>query len=492
MDQAVELMVEWVKQQDVAGIALEVVKEEGRTPLIFATIDASPGVASGETVLLYAHLDKQPPMTDDWSDGLGPHTPVVRDGRLFGRGGADDGYGIFASVTAIKALQEQGIPHSRCVVLVEASEESSSVDLPYYVDQLSERIGAVDFVVCLDSGASDLEHLWSTTSLRGAINVNLTVGILNDGVHSGAASGIVPDSFRIARKLVDRVENAVTGEVLGAAFHADIPAARLEQAAAAGAALGDSVLRCFPWVSGAGPMTTDPTEAILAKTWKPTLTVTGADGLPPSAVAGNVLRASTTLKLSFRLPPTVDSAAAAQYIRDELTRDPPDGAAKPQSVPDSAGAADGLPPSAVAGHVLRASTTLKLSFRLPPTADADAASAFIVKELTRDPPYGATVTVSGDHGASGWEAPAEAEWQLAAMHGASQAFYGNDAMFLGEGWSIPFMGMLGERYPSAGFMVAGVLDGSANAHGPDESFDIGFAKKLTASVSYILASHAAR
>ncbi|KNC47492.1 succinyl-diaminopimelate desuccinylase [Thecamonas trahens ATCC 50062] len=429
MDQAVELMVDWVKQQDVAGIALEVVKEEGRTPLIFATIDASPGVASGETVLLYAHLDKQPPMTDDWSDGLGPHTPVVRDGRLFGRGGADDGYGIFASVTAIKALQEQGIPHSRCVVLVEASEESSSVDLPYYVDQLSERIGAVDFVVCLDSGASDLEHLWSTTSLRGAINVNLTVGILNDGVHSGAASGIVPDSFRIARKLVDRVENAVTGEVLGAAFHADIPAARLEQAAAAGAALGDSVLRCFPWVSGAGPMTTDPTEAILAKTWKPTLTVTGADGLPPSAVAGNVLRASTTLKLSFRLPPTVDSAAAAQYIRDELTR---------------------------------------------------------------DPPYGAVVTVDGDHAGSGWNAPPEPAWQLEAMHGASRAFYGNDAMFLGEGWSIPFMGMLGERYPSAGFMVAGVLDGSANAHGPDESFDIGFAKKLTASVSYILASHAAR
>ncbi|KNC48077.1 succinyl-diaminopimelate desuccinylase [Thecamonas trahens ATCC 50062] len=429
MDQAVNLMVEWVKKQDVAGLAIEVVKDEGRTPLIYIVIDAFNGGPSENTVMLYAHLDKQPPMTENWSEGLGPHLPVIRDGRLFGRGGADDGYGIFASITAIKALQDQGVPHSRSVILVEASEESGSTDLTHYVTSLADRIGAVDFVVCLDSGTGDLQHLWSTTSLRGVVNVNLKVDILNDGVHSGAASGIVPDSFRIARMLLNRIENPETGELIGAPFHVDIPQTRVDQANATAGVLGETVYSNFPWATGAGPTTTDSAEAILRKSWKPTLSVTGADGLPPSAVAGNVLRASTTLKLSFRLPPT---------------------------------------------------------------ADADAASAFIVKELTRDPPYGATVTVSGDHGASGWEAPAEAEWQLAAMHGASQAFYGNDAMFIGEGGSIPFMGLLGERFPSALFMVTGVLDGISNAHGPDESFDLDFAKKLTASVAFIIAAHASK
>ena len=430
MDAAVGVMVEWVKAQKVEGLTLQVLKEPGRTPLIFGIIEASSPTAGGESeksALLYAHLDKQPPMTEDWAEGLGPYTPVVKEGRLFGRGGADDGYGIFAAITAVKTVQDQGLPHGRMVLLVEASEESSSVDLPHYVETLAGDIGDVDLVVCLDSGASNLDCLWSTTSLRGCVNVELKVSVLDDGVHSGAASGIVPDTFRIARALLNRVEDAESGRVIGDVFYTDIPPLRMEQATRAGEILGSTISDCFPWKAGVVPVVDDPVEKLLNKTWRPTLTVTGADGLPPTASAGNVLRRSTTLKLSVRLPPTVDSAEATAYLR---------------------------------------------------------------AELTRDPPYGAHVEVTGDHSGSGWEAPPEPAWLLAAMNDASQAFYGNDAGFIGEGWSIPFLKMLNNRYPAAGMICAGVLDGFANAHGPNESFDIAYAKKLSACIGFILAQHA--
>eukprot|EP00300_Choanocystis_sp_HF-7_P039906 c6271_g1_i1.p1 GENE.c6271_g1_i1~~c6271_g1_i1.p1 ORF type:complete len:488 (+),score=106.70 c6271_g1_i1:193-1464(+) len=419
-------MVSWVHAQKVAGLELEIFKEAGRTPLIFMTVAASAGVPADHTVLLYGHLDKQPPMTDAWAPGLHPYQPVIRDGKLYGRGGADDGYATFGAITAIKALQESGTPHARCVVIVEACEESGSDDLPYYVEKYLARIGIPSLVICLDSGAGDYERMWVTTSLRGVAAVVVDVKILTEGTHSGAASGVVPSSFRIARMLLSRLENEETG-VMAPEFHVEIPAARIAQAEATVATFGDTVWSEFPFVAGAHPAKLSNLELYLNKTWRPTLSITGASGLPAAATAGNVLRTNTTLKLSIRLPPTAD-------------------------------------PAAVLAHT--------------------------VKTLTTDVPYGAQVTVLSTDAAGGWAAPQEAPYLTAALEAASREFYGHPAAFLGEGGTIPFMGMLGAKFPAASFVVTGVLGPKSNAHGPNEFIDIEYAKKLNGAVAQILSVHA--
>ena len=164
MDQAVALMETWAKAQPIAGMTVEVVRLEGRTPLIYIDIPASGPETGEDVVLLYGHLDKQPEMTG-WDDDLGPWKPVLKGDRLYGRGGADDGYAIFGSLTAVMALQAQQLPHARCVVLIEACEESGSYDLPAYVDHLAARIGKPSLVVCLDSGCGNYEQLWCTCLL---------------------------------------------------------------------------------------------------------------------------------------------------------------------------------------------------------------------------------------------------------------------------------------------------------------------------------------
>src|SRR5215472_273805 len=227
IDVAVEHMVGWArpKVEALPGATLEVVRLEGRTPVIL--IEA-PGDID-DTVLLYGHLDKQPEMTG-WSDGLGPWEPVLKDDRLYGRGGADDGYAIYASLTALLALQEQGVERARCVVLIEACEESGSYDLPFYVDHLAGRIGKPSLVVCLDSGCANYEQLWLTTSLRGLAGGNLMVKVLEEGVHSGDASGVVASSFRILRSLLSRLEDETSGRIKPQDLYVEIPAQRMEQA----------------------------------------------------------------------------------------------------------------------------------------------------------------------------------------------------------------------------------------------------------------------
>ena len=245
MDRAVDLIAGWCKEQPIEGLTLEVVRLPGRTPLIYMDI---PGEGD-DCVLLYGHLDKQPEMVG-WADGLGPWIPVMKGERLYGRGGADDGYAAFASLTAIRALQEQGGKHSRCVVLIEGCEESGSYDLPYYIDHLADRIGTPSLVVCLDSGCGNYDQLWCTTSLRGMAAGELRVDVLTEGVHSGDASGIVPSSFRIARQLLARLEDSATGQVLPKDFHVDIPDQRVSQAEVSATVLGDESWSKFPFVEG--------------------------------------------------------------------------------------------------------------------------------------------------------------------------------------------------------------------------------------------------
>jgi acetylornithine deacetylase/succinyl-diaminopimelate desuccinylase-like protein len=426
MDQVVEQFAVWAraKTSSIAGASVEVVRLRGRTPVIFIDI---PGQGS-ETVLLYGHLDKQPEMTG-WADGLGPWIPIVKDARLYGRGGADDGYAMFAAVAAVLALKAQGAAHARCAILIEACEESGSYDLPFYVDHLAGRLGSPSLVVCLDSGCANYDQLWLTTSLRGMIGGTLTVQVLEEGVHSGDASGVVASSFRILRTLLSRIEDEDTGEILPHAFAAQIPAGRLDEAKVAAKALGAEVYTKFPFVPGMRPMSADPAELILNRTWRPALSITGLEGAPP--------------------------------IRD-------------------------------AGNVLRPATSAKLSLRLPPTKDADKAGDALKALIEAEPPYGAKVTFELEKAGSGWDAPPLAGWLRASVNKASQIAFGRDAAMMGEGGSIPFMGMLGEKYPKAQFVITGVLGPHSNAHGPNEFLHIAMGKGVTLAVSQVLTDHFAR
>jgi len=421
MENAVQQIFAWCNKQDIPGMKAEIVRLPERTPVIFMEI---PG-QSDDTILLYGHLDKQPEMTG-WADGLGPWVPVLRGDKLYGRGGADDGYAAFGSLTAIMAVQKEQLPHARCVVIIEACEESGSYDLPFYIEHLSDRIGTPSLVICLDSGAGNYEQLWLTVSLRGLAAGTLRADVLNEGVHSGYASGVVPSSFRVLRQLLSRLENETTGQVLPDYLHAEIPAQRLDQTREVAEALGDKVFSAYPFTEGTRPMAENNFERLLNRTWRPALSVTGADGLPSLASAGNVLRPHTSLKLSMRLPPTVDG--------DEATRK-------------------------------------------------------MKQTLEENPPQGARVQFHPDQAASGWNAPAVAPWLHASLDKASLAAYGQGVMYMGEGGTIPFMAMLGDAFPRAQFMITGVLGPNSNAHGPNEFLHIPFARKLTGCVAQVICDH---
>jgi acetylornithine deacetylase/succinyl-diaminopimelate desuccinylase-like protein len=434
IDTVVRNAAAWVEAQKVQGLKLEVIRLEGRTPVIFFELPASRGAGdadgSAQTVLMYGHLDKQPEFSG-WRNDLGPWTPKYEDGRLYGRGGADDGYAVYASIAAIQALKSQKLAHPRVVGLIETCEESGSYDLLPYIDALRTRLGDVGLVVCLDSGAGNYDQLWLTTSLRGMASGVLKVEILTEGVHSGDASGVVPSSFRILRQVLDRLEDSKTGRLLPQSFHCEVPAERMEQARATAAILGEELYRRFPWVHYdcegdarlALPMTTDPVQALLNRTWAPTLSVTGAEGLPDLQNAGNVLRPYTAFKLSLRLPPLVEAATAVQELK-----------------------------------VL----------------------------LEDNAPYQARVTFEGLGSATGWNAPETAPWFGGALDAASRNFYGAPCGYIGQGGTIPLMNMLSRGFPGAQMMVCGVLGPRSNAHGPNEFLHVPYARRLTAAVAQVI------
>ncbi len=429
LQRATALLRDWAAARSIPGLTVRVQELPGRTPVIVCEI--SPfGLSTdqvAETVLMYGHLDKQPEMTG-WRADLGPWKPVLEGERLYGRGGADDGYAIFSALSAIEAVQSADGSHHRCVLIIEASEESGSSDLSFHIDALTETIGSPTLVVCLDSGSLDYDRLWVTSSLRGVAGGILRVDVLNEGVHSGSASGIVPSSFRIIRQLLDRVEDAKTGAVLVEACHAPIPEYRIAEARATTGDIAD-VAAEFPWAGSTKPMSDDQVELLLNRTWRPTLSVTGADGFPSTDRAGNVLRPFTAMRLSFRLPPAVESEAALKAIRSVLTVDPPSGA-----------------------HV----------------------------EL-----------LAGE-AANGWDAPAFDPWLQESMDRASRSAWGQSYRVFGEGGTIPFMGMLQEKFPMAQFFVTGVLGPQSNAHGPNEFLHIPTGERVTACVAQVLTDHARR
>jgi acetylornithine deacetylase/succinyl-diaminopimelate desuccinylase-like protein len=421
MDKAVEMLRAWCAEQPIDGMQIEVVRLPGRTPLLFIEI---PG-KSDDVVLLYGHYDKQPEFTG-WEKDLDPWQPVIRDGKLYGRGGADDGYAVFGSLAAIRALREQGIDHARCVILVEGCEESGSFDLPYYIDQLEDRIGSPSLVVCLDAESGNYEQLWCTTSLRGNLTGTLSVDVLTEGVHSGGAGGIVPSSFRILRQLLSRIEDESDGRILLDDLHVDIPEQRLRQAELAAETLGGLVYQKYPWVRTDGIPSDSAMELLLNNTWRPNLTITGAEGLPDMLNAGNVM----------------------------------------------------LP-----------GMKLKLSFRLPPSCDADQAASAVKKALEANPPAFAKVNFEIESTMAGWNAPAVAQWLEASMQKGSLDYFDRESLYMGTGGTIPFMGMLGEKFPDAQFLVTGLLGPKSNAHGPNEFLHIETGKRLTCCVAQVLEDH---
>jgi acetylornithine deacetylase/succinyl-diaminopimelate desuccinylase-like protein len=423
MDQAVKLMEAWARKHaaGLPGSTVEVIRLEGRTPVIFIEV---PGTGS-DTVLLYGHLDKQPEMLG-WWEGYGPWTPILKDDKLYGRGGADDGYAMYGSLEALLALKDQGIPHARCVILIEACEESGSYDLPFYIDHLAARIGKPSLVVCLDSGCGNYDQLWLTTSLRGNGVGTMTVRVLTEGVHSGDASGVVPSSFRIARQLLSRIEDEATGRIKLDQLYVQVPPQRIEQARTAAQVLGPEVYSKMPFAGGTLPMGDDLTELVLNRTWRPQLAIVGGDGLTPSANAGNVLLPYTTLKLSFRWPPTMNAKQAIETVE---------------------------------------------------------------KVLTENPPYNAEVKIEFDRGGTGWNAPELAPWLEKSVAQASLNAFGKPVVYMGEGGTIPFMGMLGEKFPETQFVITGVLGPHSNAHGPNEFLHIPTGERVTMCIAQIVADH---
>jgi acetylornithine deacetylase/succinyl-diaminopimelate desuccinylase-like protein len=434
LDTVLRQTAAWIEAQKVAGLTLEIIRLPGRTPVLYFDIPATRAQTegSGQTVLMYGHLDKQPEFSG-WRNDLGPWTPKYEDGKLYGRGGADDGYAAYASIAAVQALKNQNTPHPRIVGLIETCEESGSYDLLPYIDSLRPRLGDVGLVICLDSGAGNYDQLWLTTSLRGMASGTLKVEILTEGIHSGDASGLVPSSFRIMRQVLDRLEDSKSGRLLPASFHCEVPADRLAQAKATASILGEEVYKRFPWAhydcggstTFALPTTTDPLQALLNRTWTPTLSVTGAEGFPSLENAGNVLRPYTAFKLSLRLPPLVDAASAVAEMKTLLE--------------DNA-------------------------------------------------PYQARVTFESNGGATGWNAPSSTPWFEKALQTASQSHFGASVGYIGQGGTIPLMNMLSQGFPTAQMMVCGVLGPKSNAHGPNEFLHVPYAKKLTASVAEVMAS----
>jgi len=434
IDRVIRDAAAWVESKKVPGLKLEVIRVEGRTPVIFFEVPATKA-GSTDTICMYGHLDKQPEFSG-WRSDLGPWTPKYENGLLYGRGGADDGYAVYASITAILALDKQGIPRPRCVGIIESCEESGSSDLPIYIDLLRERLGNVSLVVCLDSGAGNYDQLWLTTSLRGMVSGVLKVEVLTEGIHSGDASGLVPSSFRILRQVLDRLEDSKTGRLLPDSFHCEVPAARVAQARATAAILQDEVWKRYPWSCGADgaftlPTTTDPVEGLLNRTWRPTLSVTGVEGFPDLGNAGNVLRPYTAFKLSLRLPPLIDGNEASLKLKDLLEDNAPYNA-KVTFVPDGR---------------------------------------------------------AGALGATGWNTPELSPWLDQALNEASNAHFGAPLGYIGQGGTIPLMSMLQKGFPKAQMMVCGVLGPKSNAHGPNEFLHVPYGKRLTAAVAQVMAAH---
>lgn len=418
-----DFAIEFANKLNIENFTIEKIEEKERTPVVLAIAE----MKDAPTILMYGHLDKQPPLTDEWTDGLKPYEPTIKGDKLYGRGGADDGYAFFTSALILKALQLSKLQTARVVLFFETDEESGSKDLVYFLEKNEAKIGKPDLVICLDSGCVDYEHLCMTTTLRGVCNFTLKVEVTDKGVHSGSASGIIPDSFRIGRKLLEQFEVSENGKLLVEEFYVNVPEDKYKQAFDLVNELGGKIDWKFPFLDGVKPTVEDTFKQYMNRCWMPQLTLISMDGVPNIANAGNVLRPFTTFGFSLRLPPTLDSTKAKKLVEE-----------------------------------------------------------FFLKVAK---PYNAHVTVDVKGSGQGFNCPTYDAKLKANIEEAAKNGFGKSALYYGEGGSIPFINELNAKFPKSQFIVTGVLGPESNAHGPNEFLHLPYLRKIVLSLAHIVKNY---
>jgi len=420
-EKAMELVDNYINKLEIKGINKKIFQPEGMTPLIIYVVDKTEG-ASDTQIMAYGHLDKQPWM-EGWGEGLHPTTPVIRGDYLYGRGGGDDGYAPFSTMLAIKNAQMQGVKHPRIALVLETEEESGSPNLIPLLKIAKDYIGEPDFLLCLDSGAFDYGQLWLTSSLRGVTLCDVTVKAAKGGYHSGEVGGIVPETFRVMRHLLNRLDDSETGDVMKE-LETELPAYALPEAKKMAELMKTDLAEKYKMEEGVEFVSKDMEKMYLDNTWKANLSITGAGGLPQYQKAGNVVRASTSLRLSMRLPPNMDAKKANMHVKEKLTT---------------------------------------------------------------NVPHNCKVEIHGDHNGNGWCMKDPEPWFHEAMNNASKNFYdGKEYGSYGMGGSIPFLAQLGGLYPNTFIVALGLLGPQSNAHAPNECINLAYAKKLTQCMSHII------
>ena len=422
--QALHYMADWVKAQGLKDCKVTTFEEKNVEPLLMVEIgstcdhDVLP-------VLTYGHLDKMPHLdAEGWSPGLSATEPVVRDGKVYGRGTNDDCYEGFLVIAAIKYLEEHNIPHPKIIMLMETGEESGDDEIVRYLKKLRPEIGDVGVIMVLDAEAEDYKTMWCCKSLRGVAMGVLNVKHLAKPCHSGMATGLVPDTFRICRMLISRIEDEQTGDIKIKEAHVEIPKVCVEQLNSIAEQLGEASVEIVEPIKGAQLLSKDIAQLLINKAWVPGLAVTGQSGLPIVAEGSNVIRTSTGLKLSLRLPPGVDAEKINEIMK---------------------------------------------------------------KELERDPPYGAEVTYESLGAGNGWLGKDFDEKTEKALEESSVAVFGQKPLFYGEGGSIPLCNLLQELWPNAQVIVTGAAGIDSNPHGYDESLDLPYTQKFNTVITSFIA-----
>lgn len=424
-ERACQFCIDFAKDMGVKGMAVEMYKDEGKTPIVFGVVEPTKA-GKNKNIVMYGHIDKQPHLTEGWSEGLHPTKPVIRDGLLYGRGGVDDGYNFFTVVCMIKALQDLDIPYGRFVMLYETDEESKSRDIPYYLKKFEKEIGTPDVIFCLDAGSISNKIFSLSTTLRGNINFDLTVRVLEQGVHSGLGSGIIPSSFRIIRNLLDRIECSKSGEIYEL-LQVQVPDDKLAQAKEVVKIMGDDIHKCFCMCKGVQPVCEDLDELYLNNLWRAQLEIIGQEGIPDKNACGNVLRPYTTLRCSLRLPPTITGEDAFEQVKETLTK---------------------------------------------------------------DPPYGAIVEVTKIGIGSGWNCNEVPNKVVEILDKHNQEIFGTKTLLFGCGGTIPFVKIIQDCLPDTLLCVTGLMLPESNIHVPDENMDIEYWIKFTKSLTCFLVDYA--
>ena len=421
---AANLIIAYAKSLEIKNAQINLIQDKGYSPLIFIEIPASrPN--DNRTVLLYAHFDKQPHGTG-WDDDKGPTKPVIQNGRLYGRGSADDGYASFSMLTAIKACQEHNCPLPRICLIFEGAEESTDEHLTYYFNKLLPIIGEnVIAFIPLDSGCADYDRLWITNSLRGVCDYEINIQTLDNNISFGPeASGRIAENLFILRKAIDAVMDTSTGDVKIEEFYVkDIPEEIQEEMDKEIEIVGEQFFKEIPLYEGVKPLKTDIKEAMINNRWKPTCSILGIDNCPKIEDNGFGVKKSITVKMSMRLPPGIDSHAALEALKKVVKEN--------------------------------------IYF--------DAKVKFLSAEV-----------------ADGWKLTNFSEKTKNVLNKASKEYFGNELVFKGMGGSIPFITYFQTKYPNADVICTGILGADCFEHGPNENLHLEACKKMILVLCYFL------